>query len=500
MTSTLYWNDMETWDCWETRSAAAVISSIVDLAVKDENSIYALDDSGYVAMYNSEGWHDAVKSKVKEGNTIAVHNSNVLVGGKDGDVSYSADGGETFTVLEDVAISGYVTVAFDTYFNQNDAVYAALAAAGGDNGVYRWVIGESTEWENLGAEPYDYTGLVLDRPTPGNPMTSPDTGGVLYASYINGDTTGVARCLTPAEDVCCGETDWDYVTVGFTFELFYRMPQALKICGCLTADSNSKLFAIDGSEPYDVENAKTGTAWTFEDCYAKHAPDLTSPADGATIASDPSTCSNVPFALLWDRLCNACEYDIQFALDADFTKIVYEESYYLPSAGDAPSYLVMKGALSCKVTYYWRIRSVKAETGQVIHSWWSEPRSLTVTPNTVTPGGWCFIATAAYGTPMAEEIQILRKFRDEYLLTNPVGKALVEFYYKVSPPIAEFITEHPSLKPIVRVGLVPAVAMSTVAVNTTPVEKVAILGSLVLISVAVAIWATRRRGRGPQYN
>jgi hypothetical protein len=115
------------------------------------------------------------------------------------------------------------------------------------------------------------------------------------------------------------------------------------------------------------------------------------------------------------------------------------------------------------------------------------------------PTSRCFIATAAYGTPMAEEIQILREFRDGYLLTNPVGQALVGLYYRVSPPIAEFITKHPSLKPIVRAGLVPAIAMSTVAVNTTPAEKMAILGLLVLISVAVAIWAMRRRGRDPEY-
>ena len=114
-------------------------------------------------------------------------------------------------------------------------------------------------------------------------------------------------------------------------------------------------------------------------------------------------------------------------------------------------------------------------------------------------GTYCFIATAAYGTPMAEEIGILRQFRDEYLLTNPMGNALVDLYYRVSPPMAEFITAHPSLKPIVRTGLVPAVAMSTIVVNTTPVEKAAIAGLLVLISVTVAVWATRRRGRGPEY-
>ena len=111
----------------------------------------------------------------------------------------------------------------------------------------------------------------------------------------------------------------------------------------------------------------------------------------------------------------------------------------------------------------------------------------------------CFIATAAYGTPMAQEIQILRKFRDEYLLTNQLGQALVDLYYKVSPPIAEFITEHPSLKPVVRVGLLPAVSMSTVAVNTTPAEKMGVVGLVVLVSVALAVWATRRRGRGPEY-
>jgi len=47
---------------------------------------------------------------------------------------------------------------------------------------------------------------------------------------------------------------------------------------------------------------------------------------------------------------------------------------------------------------------------------------------------------------------------------------------------------------------VPAVAMSTIAVNTTPAEKTGIVGLLVLVSVALVVWATRRRGRGPEYS
>jgi hypothetical protein len=83
-------------------------------------------------------------------------------------------------------------------------------------------------------------------------------------------------------------------------------------------------------------------------------------------------------------------------------------------------------------------------------------------------GGGCFIATAAYGTPMADEIQILREFRDEYLLTNPLGQVFVDFYYTLSPPIAEFITKHPSLKPIVRVELLPFVVVSKVIFDIVP--------------------------------
>jgi hypothetical protein len=112
--------------------------------------------------------------------------------------------------------------------------------------------------------------------------------------------------------------------------------------------------------------------------------------------------------------------------------------------------------------------------------------------------GGCFIATAAYGTPMAADIQILREFRDEYLITNALGEALVNFYHRVSPPLAEFITEHPSLRPIVRAGLLPAVAMSTVTVNTSPAEKAGVIGLLVLIATAVTIRARRKRGNGPE--
>jgi hypothetical protein len=66
----------------------------------------------------------------------------------------------------------------------------------------------------------------------------------------------------------------------------------------------------------------------------------------------------------------------------------------------------------------------------------------------------CFIATAAYGTDTAKEIDILREFRDTVLLPNSLGVRFVSLYYKTSPPIANFVSQHEALRTAVRVGFV----------------------------------------------
>jgi len=72
----------------------------------------------------------------------------------------------------------------------------------------------------------------------------------------------------------------------------------------------------------------------------------------------------------------------------------------------------------------------------------------------------CFVATAAYGDPNHRHVQILREFRDNWLVGNPAGEAFIGFYYKNGPAAAQFIGEHEYLKPAVRAALLPIVGIS----------------------------------------
>ena len=69
----------------------------------------------------------------------------------------------------------------------------------------------------------------------------------------------------------------------------------------------------------------------------------------------------------------------------------------------------------------------------------------------------CFIATAAYGSYLDPHVMVLRHFRDDVLLQSDLGTAFVHFYYKYSPPIADFIAQHDTLRMIFRLALTPLI-------------------------------------------
>ncbi len=80
-------------------------------------------------------------------------------------------------------------------------------------------------------------------------------------------------------------------------------------------------------------------------------------------------------------------------------------------------------------------------------------------------GGGCLIATAAYGSEMAPQIQFLREIRDNTVLQTESGTSFMtgfnQFYYSFSPVIADYERENPAFKETVKLALTPLLTSLT---------------------------------------
>jgi hypothetical protein len=103
-------------------------------------------------------------------------------------------------------------------------------------------------------------------------------------------------------------------------------------------------------------------------------------------------------------------------------------------------------------------------------------------------GGTCFIATAAFGSANDWHVKTLRDFRDRFLLTSDWGKAFVDAYYRYSPPVASYLTQHEALRTVVRVALVPVAGLAYV----TMYQPVLLLLGFVLVFGFVGILIRKR--------
>ena len=92
-----------------------------------------------------------------------------------------------------------------------------------------------------------------------------------------------------------------------------------------------------------------------------------------------------------------------------------------------------------------------------------------VTPNNAAEetnqGGGCLIATAAFGSEMAPQVQFLRELRDNTVLQTESGTSFMtgfnQFYYTFSPAIADYERESPTFKETVKIALTPLLTSLT---------------------------------------
>ncbi len=151
-----------------------------------------------------------------------------------------------------------------------------------------------------------------------------------------------------------------------------------------------------------------------------------------------------------------------------FADLTTQQATAQPSQRVSTNEALVEGLQNGK-QYYATVRAVdwvgktsdfpRNAQGEIVETL-AQPVTTVTLADLAGENGGCFIATAAYGSYEEAHVRILRQFRDRVLLGHAPGRAFVSFYYRVSPPIADWIRESETARAAVRIGLLPLIAFS----------------------------------------
>jgi hypothetical protein len=184
------------------------------------------------------------------------------------------------------------------------------------------------------------------------------------------------------------------------------------------------------------------------------------PTDLTAAPADTSVALHFSAPQYSDALDQPRRYEIRYQ-----SKVPFDDTGFgaatpadMPPAPGTPGQVQQAtvNGLKAETLYYLGIRAINA-CGQ--------PSTAAFTAATTSKQKFvvlhgCFVATAAYGTPMDKDVDALRRLRDGALLTNPLGKLAVAAYYAMSPPLARAIASDERLRAGARAALQPAVALA----------------------------------------
>ena len=214
-----------------------------------------------------------------------------------------------------------------------------------------------------------------------------------------------------------------------------------------------------------------------------------------------ATAGGESIKVSWDATKGATSYKIYYGTEG----IVMSEGATpeslkgVSAATRSTNSSTLKDKITSDKTYRISVTSVDANgneslLGEVITTdtvaskdFWQSYRE----ENADVDGGFCFIATAAYGSTQEPHVKILRQFRDTVLLQSEPGKKFVETYYRLSPPAAYFIGQHPFLRAVTRTALWPLYGFAYLLMNM-PAVLYSIL-SLFAAGIGFLIYRRTRR-------
>jgi len=353
--TTLYY----TADAGETRWQSRVAKvAIRDLAVESSDVVYAIRASdGQVSRSSNSGftWGGRNSSELSSGNTlISLGEDKLLASSQNGYVSYSTDGGSTFSLLDDDL--GDNVVAAATGLDDGDWVFAASDTA--NDSLYYWELGSDDSWGDtvdVGAG-YTVTGMAY-------------FDSILYAtaSHNTTDDSKSLRTTNPTGDTVYWRTETQ------ADKSFGATPSALKI----SSDPDyTKLWAL----ATDDDQLRS-----YKDTLVHATPTLLKPVDGFNIGHYREGAGKAWTVLFtWENPSdNTKGYDVQVSLDEGFDEKVIDgtitddwddgdivsQTIGADSVGNDYDYGWQPGT-----TYYWRVRVDSTES----RSGWSEVRTLVV--------------------------------------------------------------------------------------------------------------------------
>jgi hypothetical protein len=334
--------------------------TIVDFAVASADVVYAVDaDSCSKTSNAGASW--GLGKKPSEGmaphNIVVASNGDVFVGGTDGYVNYSTDGGSTFSRTADYGTGNAIVLPDDGY---------------ADNGIIYGGIGTSVKRGGLNTRPASTRGST------GTGWTITGMGqaeGVVYVIGYNGTHSILYQSLgleTAADSSPYADADWsqdDAVTSDFN------------------AGRNTLKVSVSGGMPtlWAIDTLGTGDDLeSFTDPVSLAAPTVTGPEDGASVSvnSKSGTVYDVTFTFDKYNDTDINSAVLQIAMDPDFNAKIETDTITSIStetvatvigpssagAGGGNAVTYMPGQ-----TYYWRVR-----TTSPLNSPWAATRSFTV--------------------------------------------------------------------------------------------------------------------------
>ncbi|NOY87132.1 MAG: S8 family serine peptidase [Deltaproteobacteria bacterium] len=298
--------------------------------------------------------------------------------------------------------------------------------------------------------------------------------------------------------VTCSSTTFSGTEYTFKQGTSMAAPHVVGLAALLLAQNPSltvsqlKALILENGDSLPALSGKTTTGKRINAYNSLRAGDITAPTNPYILidgGSSNTTSTGVTLALSAADGIGVTGYYISETSSApapgSFTSITSTTDY----SANVP--FVLSSGSGTKTVYAWF-----KDTAENISSGASDTIIYTAEENEATGGSdGCFIATAVYGSYEAPVVKLLRRFRDQFLLTNGPGRLFVDAYYRYSPSVAEWLKDSNWAKPIVRVLLLPLIALAWFLVKLSlPVQ---ILAIILLLGIVVSITRLRRRADPP---